>query len=37
MKRARQFLKRGANLIAGRRQEDRLRAEIEEHIELQTE
>jgi len=36
MKRARQFLKRAANLVSGRRQEDRLRAEIEEHIALQT-
>jgi putative ABC transport system permease protein len=37
MKRARQFVTRLANLVAGRRQEDRLRAEIEEHIALQTE
>ncbi|MGE5324901.1 MAG: ADOP family duplicated permease [Actinomycetota bacterium] len=37
MKRARQFLTRLANLVAGRRQEDRLCAEIEEHITLQTE
>ncbi len=37
MKRARQFLTRLANLVAGRRQEDRLRAEIDEHIALQTE
>jgi len=37
MKRALQFLTRVANLITGRRQENRLHAEIEEHIELQTE
>lgn len=37
MKRARQFLTRLANLVTGRRQEDRLRTEIEEHIALQTE
>ena len=37
MKRARQFLTRLANLVTGRRHEDRLRADIEEHIALQTE
>jgi hypothetical protein len=37
MKRARQLLTRLANLFTGRRQEERLRAEIEEHIVLQTE
>jgi predicted permease len=37
MKRARQFFMRLANLVTRRRQEDRLRAEIEEHITLQTE
>lgn len=37
MKRARQFLKRVANLVTRRSQEDRLRAEIDEHITLQTE
>lgn len=37
MKRARQFATRVANLLTGRRQEDRLRAEIEEHIALQAE
>lgn len=37
MKRARHFLTRLTNLVTGRRQDDRLRAEIEEHIELQTE
>lgn len=37
MKRARRFLKRMANLVTRRSQEDRLRAEIEEHIALQTE
>jgi len=37
MKRAHQFLTRLANLVAGHHQEDRLRAEIEEHIALQTE
>jgi putative ABC transport system permease protein len=37
MSRARRFFTRVANLVTGRRQEDRLRAEIEEHIALQTE
>lgn len=37
MRRARQFLKRMANLVTRRSQGDRLRAEIEEHIALQTE
>ncbi len=37
MKRARQFLTRVANLVTGHRQDERLRAEIEEHIALQTE
>lgn len=37
MKRARRFLTRLVNLVTRRRQEDRLRAEIEEHIALQTE
>jgi putative ABC transport system permease protein len=37
VKRARQFVTRLANLVDRRCQEDRLRAEIEEHIELQTE
>lgn len=37
MRRARQLLTRVANLVTGRRQEDRLRVEIEEHIALQTE
>ena len=37
MKRVRQVLRRLANLVTGRRQEDRLREEIEEHIALQTE
>jgi hypothetical protein len=36
MRRARQFLVRVANLVTGRRQDDRLRTEIEEHIALQT-
>src|SRR5689334_17186972 len=37
MRRARRFFTRAANLLMRRRQEDRLRAEIEEHIALQTE